>query len=521
MTSKEQAEKLFSMRDVLTLNAMLLSRGSLIARGMIDPAGRDLDKECGYPEGMLSATGYWQLYAKEGYAARVVNVFPEESWSVEPELYEKEEGDDTPFEAAWKTLEFEHNIWSMLQRADELSGIGRYGGILLGINDGEDLSVPAPGIDNQGNPLPDRPEMKLNYLRVFDETNCHISQVEADFRNPRYGQPLYYQVTFADTSAIANYGGGSPDNQPTMNPSEIGIRRLVHWSRIIHIADNRQSSEVIGMPRMQQVLNRLYDIRKILGGSAEMFWKGAFPGYSFETHPALGTEAVVDQESLADEMHSFWSGLKRYIATQGGSIKSLAPQVSDPTAHLACQIMAICAKLGVPMRIFLGSESGHLASTQDEGTWNRRLMKRQKRYITPYIINPTIRRLMALGVLPMVERFYVMWTDLNAMSSADKADISLKRTQALMQFVAGGVEQMMDVMDFLTKVMEFSNDEALKIIKRAKKKSRKMLTLGGGQMQPTISTQGSGGRLGNPNQAGKEGGNPGTKKNGESNTPTS
>src|SRR6185312_3650467 len=147
----------------------------------------------------------------------------------------------------------------------------------------------------------------------------------------------------------------------------------VHWSRVIHIADNLRNSEIFGVPRMQPVYNRLLDLRKLYGGSAEMYWAGAFPGLSLETNPQLGGDVLIDQSAVRSMMGQYRNGLQRYLQLTGMSAKVLSPTVVDPTQQVDKQIEAICIELTIPVRVFKGSERGELASNQDDSTWNDRV----------------------------------------------------------------------------------------------------------------------------------------------------
>src|SRR3990167_332155 len=131
-----------------------------------------------------------------------------------------------------------------------------------------------------------------------------------------------------------------------------------------------------------------------------MYWRGALNGLSFETHPQLGGDVETDDDAFKDMLENYRNGLQRDIKTVGYTVKSLAPTVSDPTPFIDGQITAICIKLGMPQRIFMGSERGELASTQDDSSWNDRLKHRQEMYVTPCIIIPFIDRMIATGVLP-------------------------------------------------------------------------------------------------------------------------
>lgn len=456
-------------RQRAAVRNLLLERSALSGRSM-DPEGRNLDAECGYPT-EPAVQDYKDYYDREGIATRVVNVFPEESWSIYPELYETEDRRRTAFERRWDALTDELDPWHYLHRVDELSGIGHYGILVLGLDDGGDFDTPVPGIGPDG--LPDKKSgkvdfssRKLLYLQTFSEDLVQINEFEEDPRNPRFGQPVSYTVTVSDPQRA---------KQDDESDSEAGTKRKVrtfdvHWTRVIHVADNRKTSEVFGVPRMQSVFNRLYDLRKILGGSGEMFWRGAFPGYSFESFPEVTDDSLLDEDSIREQFDDYASGLRRYLALTGMTAKSLAPQVADPTQHVTQQIMAICASKGVPYSTFMGAEAGHLAGIKDASAWNRRLGFRQRMYVTPKIIRPFARRLVLAGVLPEPEKIYVSWKDLNALSDLEKADVALKRSQAAMQYVSGGVETLIPPEQYLSLVLGLSEAEVTAVMDAVKAK---------------------------------------------------
>lgn len=421
---------------------------------LLDPR-RDIDDECGYPK-VVDIQSYRLLYDREGIAERVVNVYPQESWAMDPDINESEDAEETEFERAWKAVNDEHNCIHYLQRIDELSGIGHYGVLLLGLDDGEELQEPADGLDEQGNVTGD-PGHQLLYLRAFDESLVNVAAYETDLTNPRFGTPTFYDITFYDPNTQES--GGVAAGQDTTT-------RRVHWSRVIHVADNRKSSEVFGVPRMRPVYNRLYDLRKLLGGSAEMFWKGAFPGYSFEVNPDLD-DVTIDKDAMRIEFDNYANGLQRYLALTGVQAKSLGVQVADPSEHVEAQLRAIAITLGVPLRVFMGSEQAQLASGQDARAWNKRLERRQTKYVDPMIIRPFIDRLIAFGILPEPVEYFIEWPDLNSPTDQDKAEVAAKKTEAFAKYVAGGVDTLIPPLEFLTIVCGMKEDEAEAIMEAA------------------------------------------------------
>jgi uncharacterized protein len=421
---------------------------------------RDYNHEAGYPETHeLTIEKYQQMYDREGVSTRVVEVFPMESWLVEPTVFETEDNEtNTAFEIAWKDLakDFTENswyedsegnpIWEYLMRADIQSGIGSFGTLLLGIDDGLELHEEATPKKGQ----------KLTFLRPFSQALSSVTNYEQDATNPRYGQPTEYNLSFQNLLNQA---------EPTSGQDQ-SVKR-VHWTRLIHLADNLQSSEQFGVPRQRPVFNYLMNLLKLYAGSAEMYWKGAFPGYSIETHPSMPGEVDIDTSSIKDQMEQMMNTLQRYGSFQDVTLKDHAPQVVDPSPQIMVQIEAICIRLGIPKRIFLGSERGELASSQDTLAWNRRITARQSKYITPRIIVPFVDRLIWLGILPTPKAYNIVWPTLGLLSPEEESNVALKRTESIAKYVGGGVETLIHPHDYLTKVLNFTIEEATEIIDSA------------------------------------------------------
>ena len=238
---------------------------------------------------------------------------------------------------------------------------------------------------------PSKRKLNLLFLRPFDESLVQIVRYEWNINNPRFGMPVMYRITL---------------NDPREQHSGIGLPMatvFVHWSRVLHVNDvfaNEGSSEIFSPPRCRAVLNRLLDLQKIYGASAEGYWQAAFTGISLETHPQLGGDVTIDNADVRGQLENYVNSLQRYLALTGMSAHTLAPEVSDPSNQIDKHLEAICIQLSIPKRVFMGSERGELASTQDDASWNDRLKARQQGYITPRIIVPFIDRLISVGVLP-------------------------------------------------------------------------------------------------------------------------
>lgn len=419
----------------------ILSRAALASR-LVDPR-RDIEAECGHPK-ELFIQDYLKAFQRGDIAARVVTVWPEESWSQIPLVYETEETEETPFEEAWHHLTEEVPVMATLLRADILSGIGRFGIILIGVDDGKDLREPAE--------LDQRLGRKLLYLRPFDESVVQINSFVRDPRHPRYGLPESYTIHFLEDPIAA--GSGTTFNQS------------IHWTRVIHLCDNRTNSEVFGEPRLKKVMNRILDLQKIAGGAGEMYWKGGFPGLSIEAPDAADTDEI-NLTELREQVDAYMNGLQRYLATIGVTAKSLAVEIADPSPHVETQLKLIAASIGIPWRVFVGSESAQLASQQDARTWMRRVRRRQEDYLSPYIIRPFVHRLIDMGILPAPSQLRIHWPDIEAPGERDRAEIANRMADALSKYINSGADVVIPPLQFLTSILGMTQKEAEMILKEA------------------------------------------------------
>lgn len=426
-------------------------------RRRIDPR-RDIDNECGYPKTM-SPEDYKTLHDRNPIAARAVELFPRECWQVQPMVYEDEDAEtETPFETAVKGLadslrvksKFRGNqgnpIWQALTRIDRLSGIGRYGVLLLGIDDGEkDLTQPAKP----------RPGRKLLQIRAFPEALAQITRFVDDPSDPRNGLPEIYKLTFNDPQdAWSGMSIGLTTNQ-----------KDVHWTRVVHVpCENIGTNEAFGTPRLFQTYRNCLNIEKIYAASGEGYWQNAFSGLAFESHPALGGDVNVDMASLKNMFENYQMGIQKYLVGVGGSFKPLAPTVVDPTPHLMAQIQLICVRMGCPQRVFMGSERGELASSQDDSAWNDRLSQRNNDHTTPNVVAPFFDACIRLGILPEPEQYGIAWPPMESETDGTRADTLVKKTNAMSAYISGGVDSLMPPKEYLTRFMDMEPEEAESIL---------------------------------------------------------
>lgn len=391
----------------------LAARAALASKlGMAFAGKRDIYKSAGYPVDP-GYTDYYAAYRRHDIARTIVRAYPDESWRLPPEILDGDQPETgkeekSPFVTEWNKIAQEigaendadagKGLLHYLDRIDRVSGIGRFGVLLLGIENGLPLDQPL----EQGRAQPG----DLLYASVFDESNAEVASIVGDKTNPRFGQPEYYNLTMI---AASDEGG----NVSAKSPPTSKVK--VHWTRCIHVAEGLEVDDIYGTPRLEACFNRLFDLTKIFAGAGEAAWKLLDAGQFVTTQPDSTLPSTPEaREQLKDEIDEFINGLTRYFLADGLQIQTMGGSVQDPSGLIKINVAMISAATGIPQRILLGSERGELASSQDETNWTKRVELRQQNYITPQLLRPVIRRLIWAGVLPRPEsgNFTVLWPNL-------------------------------------------------------------------------------------------------------------
>lgn len=417
-----QDDKLAEAIYTLVTNSALIDRMKLAGvSGMMFDHSRDVFAAAGY-EKRLSFDMLYDAYRRQDVAKRIVRAAPDETWRLPPAILDGETAEDgsdqTPFAKAVAGMikgaqigaaDAQPGLWHYANRLDRISGIGRYGIMLLGVRGVEDLQEPLL-------PAKRKPE-DLLYISVYHEGKAEIAEYVEDVNDPRYGKPLYYNISV----------GVNADRTTT-------TRRRVHWTHAIHVAEDLEDDDTFGTPRLEACWNRVADILKIMAGSGEAAWKLLDAGHIITTREGAKLPSKADDvRALEDQIDEFVNGLRRWLLAEGLDTSRLDGSVTDPSGLVYTNIALISAATGIPQRILLGSERGELASSQDEGNWAKQIETRQQAYVEPQIIRPLINRLIYAGILPMptTENFVVEWKPLVDSDRARDAGIAATVADAL------------------------------------------------------------------------------------------
>lgn len=370
---------------------------------------RDVYEQAGYPK-VITFEEYLGMYRRADIAGVVVSEPAKESWRSWPEILdgtsEDDARDDTQFAKDWKALTVGRfdidremlGIYHYLLRLDIRSGIGQYGGLLLGLNDGAaNAKDPltrgaARGID------------ALLYLTVFDEGQMEVIETNEDKSSPRYGLPEIYKLKTND-----------------------GFEE-VHWTRIIHAAEG---GEILGESRLEGVFNRLKEIEKIMAASGESAWRLMVPRLASMAREGFQQG---DDDDTDQAFQDFIHGLTRVLSVDGADLEEFTGSIVDPSGALAACIRLISGRTRIPQRKLIGAEAGQLASSQDDDNWIAYIDSRRRNHVEPVILKRTISRLVYAGVIARPTKgIIVKWPELRKINRLELAELGNKAADALVK----------------------------------------------------------------------------------------
>jgi hypothetical protein len=403
---------------------------------------RDVYEALGYPkDSELNFAKYWFRYDRQDIAKAVIDKPVNKTWNGPISVSEPDqEEEETQLQKKFKEWEKRLKLTSKLSRLDKLTRVGYYGVLLLGFNDvqkDEDFMRP---VQKSGN-------LKLLYVKPFDSYSASIHTYTNDPSNPRFGMPELYNIEL---------------HHPSSNAT---TQIQVHYSRVIHVVEDAVTSEIYGTPVLKAVYNRLMDLEKLVGGDAEMFWRGARPGYAAN----VNDEYSMDNETYEDvkgQIAEFNHDLRRILTLKGIDLQSLAQQIADPSGHIDAQLTMVSVVTEIPKRILMGSERGELSSKQDKDEWAAFIKGRRENHAEPNILRPFIDRMIELGLVDADPDYMVEWEDLFAPSEKEKAEVGNTRAAAIKAYTVNPAAQSIIPPKAFFKTMLGLSDDQIEMIEQ-------------------------------------------------------
>ena len=433
------------MMGRLLILSSLVRRAQLAARtGMEYGGDRNVYQALGYPTN-VRYNDFLARYERQDISTAIIDKPVNATWQGGVGI-EETGVENSQLKEQWKNLcqNKTLKVIPTLSRFDKLIGLGEFAILLFGFSDvatPSDFQKPVSG------------NVNLVYLKPFGQGDVSIKIWDTNTASPRYGMPVMYEVALDSV-------GGNVENS-----------LLVHYTRVLHVADNVLTGTVKGRSRLLPVYNRLIDLEKLVGGSAEMFWRGARPGYRGKLDSNF-TITKEEEDELEAQLDEYEHNLRRFLINKGVDVSAMEMQVADPKSHVDVQIQMISAQTGIPKRILTGSERGELASTEDLEAWYTLIDNRRTGFVEGEILRPFVDKCIEVGVLPQPagknQRYNFVWKPLFEQSDGDKAKVGETRASALNKYAAQPMAENIVPPDAFYKYFLGFTDDQVESIKNIK-----------------------------------------------------
>lgn len=401
---------------------------------------RDLYEVLGYSRRLCHAD-YLAKYCRQGVAARIINKPPAATWSDPPWISTSPTDETSVFYTTWnKQLVADLQVFTALQKVDVFAGLGMFAILVVGFDDGRPLRSPVN--TNRTN--------KITYLQAYLEGSVVISRYDEDEQSERFGLPLEYEITVGDLNM------SSPIN---MAVSRVQNNRivLVHYSRVLHVADNTLENPVFGHSRLENIWNDLEDLMKVVGSAAETYWMAANRGMQIDVDKDMEMNPE-DADNLSAEIDEYQHGQRRFIRTRGVKVENLGSDFADPKSAADVILSNLSASTGIPKRVLIGAEAGQLASSQDRQNWAIVVGERESSFAEPIILRPFIKMLVFANVLPDPGKdLTIEWPDAYRMSPLERAQTAAQMARSAANVTKALATSRKDIGDTVFSIEEARN----------------------------------------------------------------
>lgn len=415
----ETKEPMFTTADVeqimIGASADIRSRIAAAISGGNDGADtlHNIYLDYGYPE-ILTFSNFWNMYRRFGIAQNVVELPVEMSWLRPPTIESKADGFNKDLELLIKQVK----LFQRLKGLDTRQRVGRYAGMFMRVRDGKKPDEALIGkLSGVG---------ALMQMTPLYESQLKVLTTDEDPTSTRFTLPLTYQ-----------FSGSATGSRNENNASAFTI----HWTRVVPAAEGADNGGIYGIPVLESIYNSLMDLRKVIGGGAEGFYKNAAQSIVFDLKDAAS--ATANKELLAkfnDTADDFLRNRpRRSLFTPGLEATTLTSEMITPKDFFMIALNDVSAgsRPMIPSTILIGQQTGRLASEEDGKGFLSGINSRNENFVTE-MTRDVIDWCIEFGILPAAE-YEVSWDDLLALSDEERLENAGKMADTnLKAFQSGG-----------------------------------------------------------------------------------
>lgn len=395
------------------VSTLRMQMGGLL--GMSHDNKRDIYSIYGY-EQSISFRQMWQYSRRHGVANRITHGVAKSCWRDGFGLFDSSEDDANEILIDELSALKKIGMNKKLEQADILNRIGRFSVLFVGVPDGRDPSEEIGKVSGD--------KLDQIYFKAFAYDGIQIEKQITDKTNPRFGLPEIYTVQKISS------GGDQKDR-------ELGSFR-VHWSRIVHLNEEALDSEIEGMGQLEPIFNRILDLDKAVGGSAEAYFRNARGKIAYEIDKDFAS-TLIKNESAKDAFDEgakeFANQWKDWVVTAGAKTHVLDTPHASPADTVKAALWEISGYTGIKIRILTGEGGGQLAGSEDQISYNALIAGRQFSFCGPVIVVGVLEILANVGMIKLPEDYDVRFPVQQAVTEQQQAEISNKKADTISKVV--------------------------------------------------------------------------------------
>ena len=344
----------------------------------------------GYPAS-LSFFNFWNMYRRGGIPKNVVELPTDTGWVTNPIIEAPDQ-----FTKELEALDDKLKLWNRLKTLDTRQRVGRYAGLFFRVKDGKKPDEEIGELNGIGS--------VVQIIPLY-EGQLKVSKTQDDITADDYGMPTMYQYT------ASGAGNRSSETQSSFN---------IHPSRLVVTTEESDGASIYGFSSLEAPYNSLLDLRKVIGGGAEGFYRNAAQSIIFKLMD--GASAIGNEDLLEDFNEQYdeftRNRMRRAMWTPGLDPEALQSTLVQPKEFFNTALNDVAASCKIPATILIGQQTGRLASSEDSKHFLATINSRRENYMTELVMD-VIDWLIKYRVLPDNE-YAVSWDDLLALSKEEK-----------------------------------------------------------------------------------------------------
>ena len=408
-----QRDRLQSEVAVLNQQASSLRYGIQQMNGISHNSRRDIYEVYGYPRSLAGTEGFRMMYelaGRMGMATRLTWGMAKSCWREGFNIKQDNEEDADSIEEDFLNSLNKQGLNAALERADILNRIGRFSALFVGVPDGLQTTEEIGTVSGD--------KLDQVYFKVFAYDGIIINKINNDNTSPRFGLPELYEVQNITTNS---------DREKDYET----ISMIVHWSRIVLLNERGLVSDIEGQGYLEPVYNRLLDIQKATGGSAEAYFRNSRRIITNEIDPNFA--ASLDdtaKQAINTATEKFTNGWQDQIVTAGSKVSQLQASHADPSGTVKTAIWEVASYTGYPIRILTGEGAGQLAGSEDQLTYNALVSDRQTIFCAKTVVD-LLKIFESAGMVTLPDTYVIDFPLQAAVSETQEVENNNKRADTL------------------------------------------------------------------------------------------